>query len=95
MEEGEENMLYPFIKLHDETEIAHSEMHEDKTVDVVVRKNDKKKGLFKAMCKLPGYKWDNVVGFNDKEMERFQKLVEANSKLIMEYSKKGGIFNNK
>ena len=47
------------------------------------------------MCKLPDYKWDNVVGFNDKEMERFQKLVEANSKLIMEYAKKGGILDNK
>lgn len=88
-------MLYPFIKLHDETEITHSEMHDDKTVDVVVKKKDRKKGLFKAMCKLPDYKWDNVVGFNDKEMERFQKLVEANSKLIMEYSKKGGILGNK
>ena len=38
-------MLYPFIKLHDETEITHSEMHEDKTVDVVVKKKDKKKRL--------------------------------------------------
>lgn len=88
-------MLYPFIKLHDETEINHSEMHDDKTVDVVVKKKDQKKGFLKAMCKLPDYKWDNVVGFNDKEMERFQKLVEANSRLIMEYSKKGGILNNK
>lgn len=87
-------MLYPFIKLHDDTEITHSEMHEDKTVDVVVKKKDKRKGLLKAMCKLPDYKWDNVVGFNDKELDRFQKLVEANSKLIMEYSKKGGILNN-
>lgn len=83
-------MLYPFIKLQDDTEIGHSEMHEDKTVDVVIKKKDKKRGLFKAICRLPEYKWDNVVGFNDKELERFQKLVEANSKLIVEYSKKGG-----
>ncbi|MDO4312623.1 MAG: hypothetical protein Q4C52_06030 [Eubacteriales bacterium] len=89
-------MLYPFIKLHDNTEINHSEMHDDKTVDVVVEKKDKKRGIFsRAMCKLPDYKWGNVVGFNDKELERFQKLVEANSKLIMEYSKKGGMMNNK
>ncbi len=88
-------MLYPFIKLHDNTEIGHSEMHADKTVDVVVEKKDKQKGFFKAICKLPEYKWENVVGFNDKEMARFQKLVEANSKLIMEYSKKGGILGNK
>ena len=89
-------MLYPFIKLHDETEINHSEMHEDETVDVVVEKTDKKKGIFsKAMCRLPDYQWDNVVGFNDSELEKFQKLVEANSKLIMEYSRKGGILGNK
>ena len=89
-------MLYPFIKLHDNTEIVHSEMHEDKTIDVVVEKKDTRKGIFKrAMCKLPEYKWDNVVGFNDTEMEKFQKLVETNSKLIMEYSKKGGILGNK
>lgn len=89
-------MLYPFIKLQDNTEINHSEMHEDKTVDVVVEKRDKKRGIFsRAMCRLPDYKWDSVVGFNDKEMERFQKLVQANSKLILEYSKKGGIFGGK
>ena len=46
-------MLYPFIKLHDDTEITHSEMHEDQTVDVVVKKKDHRKGLLKAMCKLP------------------------------------------
>ena len=85
-------MLYPFVKLHDDTEITHSEMHDDETVDVVIEKKDKKKGLLKAMCRLPENQWDSVVGFNDSEMERFQKLVDANSKLIIESAKKGGLF---
>lgn len=88
-------MLYSFIKLNDDTEINHSEMHEDKTVDVVVQKPDKKKGFYKrAICKLPDYKWDNIVGFNDKELEHFQTLVQANSKIIIDSSKKGGFLKD-
>lgn len=88
-------MLYPFIKLSDDTSIKHTEMREDKTVDVIIEKKDHKKGLFKAMCTLPDYKWDNVVGFNDKEMNKFQTLIEANSKIIIEASKKGGFIKHK
>ena len=48
-------MLYPFMTLNDNTEIVHSEMKEDGTVDVVIETPDERYGFKHAKCTLPGY----------------------------------------
>lgn len=85
-------MMYPFITLPDETEIVHSEMKPDGKVKVYIEK-PVYDGFQSAVCYLPEYKWEDIVGFSESEISYFKNLVEKNAHLIMEYSQKGGFAN--
>ena len=41
-------------------------------------------GFHHATCWLPSYKWEDIEGFSEKEMDGFQKLIENNAHLILE-----------
>ena len=86
-------MMYPFLTLNDETEIVHSEMKPDGTVKVYIEKPDEKDCFHHATCYLPGYKWDDVYGFSDGDIEKFMEILESTANLIMEFSKDGGFEN--
>ena len=86
-------MMYPFMTLDDDTEITHSEMRDDGSVKVYIETPDEKDGFHDATCFLPGYRWTNVHGYSDEEMERFKQLIRNNAHLIMEFSQKGGVLN--
>ena len=60
-------MKYPFMTLDDQTEIVHSEMHEDGTVEVYIEKPDEKDCFHSVSCYLPKYEWKNNFGFTQKE----------------------------
>lgn len=83
-------MMYPFLTLDDETEIVHSEILEDNTVKVYVEKPDEKDGFHNAECFLPEYRWENIFGFSDEEIQKYQEIIESVSHLIVEFSKQGG-----
>lgn len=85
-------MMYPYMTLNDETEIVHSEMQPDGRVKVYIEK-PVYGGFHNATCYLPDYTWENIVGFSDKEMNHYKKLIEANAHLIIEFSQKGGFEN--
>ena len=53
-------MVYPFMTLNDNTEIVHSEMHEDGRVLVHIETPDEKVCFKHADCWLPEYKWEDV-----------------------------------
>ncbi len=86
-------MMYPLITLDDQTEIVHSEMQQDGTVKVYIEKPDEKDCFHYATCYLPEYRWDDIYGFNNSEIERYQEVVESLANLIIEFSQHGGFEN--
>ena len=81
-------MMYPFLTLADETEITYSEMKSDGTVKVYIETPDENDGFHNAICWLPEYRWENINGYSDVEIEEYKKLIENNARLIMEFSTK-------
>ena len=69
-------MMYPFLTLDDETEIVHSDMLSDNTVKVYIEKPDEKKGFLHASCYIPGYRWEDIDGFTEKDIERCQEIIQ-------------------
>ena len=86
-------MKYPFMTLDDQTEIVHSEMHEDGTVEVYIEKPDEKDCFHSVSCYLPKYEWKNNCGFTQKELDRYQEVIQSTAHLIMEFSQSGGLEN--
>jgi hypothetical protein len=86
-------MMYPFLTLDDDTEIVHSEMRPDGTVQVYVEKPDAQDCFHHASCYLPEYRWEDVFGFRAEELERYQEVIESTAHLILQFSKEGGFEN--
>ena len=83
-------MMYPFMTLNDNTEIVHSEMMSDGTVKVYIETPDEKICFRHASCWLPEYRWEEIYGFSDEEIAKFQEIIESTAHLIMEFSQEGG-----
>ena len=83
-------MMYPFLTLDDNTEIVHSDMGADGTVKVYLERPDAQLGFRHATCYLPGYTWEDVVGFSQAEIDRYQQVIESTAHLILEFSQEGG-----
>ena len=83
-------MMYPFLTLDDNTEIVHSEMRPDGTVIVYLEQPDAEMGFRHATCYLPSYAWEDVEGFTQAEIERYQQVIESTAHLILEFSQEGG-----
>ena len=86
-------MMYPFMTLDDNTEIVHSEMQSDGQVKVYFEKPDEKDGFHSAYCILPGYHWEQIEGFSQAELARYQEVVESTAHLILQFAKEGGFEN--
>lgn len=86
-------MMYPFMTLDDNTEITHSEMLLNGTVKVYVEKPDPQDCFHSAFCYLPEYRWEDVNGFDESEIQKFQEIIESTAHLILEFSQKGGFDN--
>ena len=83
-------MVYPYLTLDDGTEIVHSEMFGDGTVKVIVEKPDEQLCFKHAICWLPGYRWEDVLGFTDEEIARYQEVIESTAHIIIELAQDGG-----
>lgn len=83
-------MMYPFLTLDDETEITHSEMLDDGMVKVYLEKPDEEDCFHHATCYLPDYRWEEIVGFSEEEINRYREVIESTAHLIMEFSREGG-----
>ncbi len=84
-------MMYPFLTLDDGTEIVHSETLKDGQVKVYIEKPDEKDCFHHATCWLPGYRWEDIVGFSDAEMVRYRDVVESTAHLILRFAEEGGV----
>ena len=89
----EEGECYEVSVYDDQTEIVHSEMHEDGTVEVYIEKPDEKDCFHSVSCYLPKYEWKNNFGFTQKELDRYQEVIQSTAHLIMEFSQSGGLEN--
>ncbi len=86
-------MVYPFMTLDDGTEIVHSEMLPDGRVKVYLEQPDPENCFNHATCYLPRYEWEDIVGFSDEQIARYQEVIESTAHLIIEFSQDGGILN--
>lgn len=86
-------MMYPFMTLDDNTEIVHSEMLSNHKVKVYIEKPDEKDCFHYATCYLPDYVWENINGFTEAEISKYQKIIESTAHLIMRFSQEGGFDN--
>lgn len=85
-------MMYPYMTLSDETEIVHSELKPDGRVKVYIEKPDEEAGFLTATCWLPDYTWEKS-DFSKEETDHFQKFIETNAHIILDYAAKGGFEN--
>ena len=85
-------MMYPFMQLEDNTEIVHSEILEDEKVRVYIEKPIKG-GFQSAYCYLPKYEWEEINGFTQTEIEKYQEILQSMAHLIIRFAKEGGFDN--
>ena len=85
-------MMYGYITLSDGTGIAHSDMRPDGTVKAYIEK-PVYGGFHHATCYLPEYRWEDIEGFSNEEVEYLQGILRDNAHLIIEYSQEGGFEN--
>ena len=86
-------MMYPFLTLDDKTEIVHSEMYTNGSVKVYMERPNEKDCFHYATCYLPEYRWEDIFGFTEKEIERLKEVIESTAHLILKYSQEGGFEN--
>ncbi len=86
-------MMYPFMTLNDNTEIVHSEFKPDGRVKVYMETPDEKLGFKHATCYLPKYEWEDIQGYTEKDIQRFEEIIRSTAHLIMQFSKEGGFAN--
>lgn len=86
-------VMYPFLTLDDGTEIVHSQILEQGKVKVYVEKSDAKDGFHHATCFLPEYRWEDIFGFTQEDIARYQRIIENSANLIIEFAKDGGFQN--
>lgn len=86
-------MMYPYIKLADETEIVHSHLIDDDGVQKVVVHFERptENGFDSARCELPTYKWLFKDGYTEEEIAVFEQLLRSNAHLIYKYAASGGV----
>lgn len=81
-------MMYPFMTLDDNTEIVHSEMQPDGSVKVYMERPDEKICFCHAVCYLPTYQWEDVVGFTQEELKHLQDIVTSTAHFVLQCSQK-------
>ena len=86
-------MMYPFLTLDDSTEIVHSQTLQDGNVKVYIEKPDEKDGFHHATCFLPEYRWTDIFGFSDTDIQKYPKIIESTAHLIMRFAAEGGLEN--
>ena len=80
-------MMWNYVSLPDETQIAYSDVHEDGTVTVCVER-PVDMGFDSARCILPAYRWEGIEGFNDSEIKKLDSFVRNNAPLIFELAQR-------
>ncbi|MBR0032075.1 MAG: hypothetical protein IJP61_07295 [Treponema sp.] len=89
-------MIYPFVELNDGTNIVYSEakmVDGKEKVKVYMEKPDAEVGFRHATCWLPDYKWEDIYGFTDEEMNYLNGFVESTAHIIIRLARCGDFEN--
>lgn len=86
-------MMYPFLTLDDGAEIVHSEQLDDGRVRVYIERPDANDCFHSASCYLPDYTWEDISGFSQADIARYQEVIESTAHLIMRFAHEGGFEN--
>lgn len=79
-------MMWGYVTLPDETQVAYSDIREDGTVLIRIER-PKDMGFDSAECLMPAYRWGNISGFTDEEVERFDAFLHNNAPLIFKFAR--------
>ena len=82
-------MLWSYVTLADETQVAYSDVREDDTVLVEIER-PVDMGFDSARCLLPAYRWSGVEGFSEGEIKDLELFLRDNAPLIMELAQRRG-----
>lgn len=82
-------MMYPFMTLDKDIEVVHSQLLANDRVKVYFEQ-PVCGGFKSAVCYLPEYKWEDVVGFTSDGLSELQNYLESTAHLIYRFSKEGG-----
>jgi hypothetical protein len=93
MEGRKTTMIYPYMKLADNTEIVHTQVFEEEGVQKVEVHFERptEDGFDTARCQLPSYKWLIREGFTNEEMKFFDEFMHNNAHLFYKYGANGGV----
>ena len=69
-------MIYPFLKLDDNTEIVHSELLPNDQIKFYIEK-PVNGGFYSAICYLPSYQWSEIDGFTNDDINYFKEILES------------------
>ena len=58
-----------------------------------IEKPDAKDGFHYATCFLPEYRWEDVSGFSEAEIQKYQEIISSTAHLIMRFAAEGGLEN--
>lgn len=83
-------MMYPFMTLDDNSEIVHSEMKPDGQVKVYIEKPDSKDCFHTAVCWLPSYRWEEIFGFAESDIMKYEAIIRSTAHLIIRFAQNGG-----
>jgi len=77
-------MLYPLMTLNDNTEIVYSEGYQEDGKEIVRVEIEKPvaSGFQSAQCILPMYRWENIKGFTEAEIQKYTELIRKSEKMI-------------
>lgn len=82
-------MMYPYMTYADNTEITHSGVQENGTVEVYIE-TPVNLGFKHAKCILPSYEWIEQDGYTNDEMTFWDDYIHHNAHLILELAAEGG-----
>lgn len=88
-------MMYKFMTLDDKTEIVHSDVYienNSETVKVYIEK-PVYGGFHSAECYLPSYRWENIEGFSQEEIEHYHEFLQSVAHIIIRLAREGGFDN--
>lgn len=76
-------MMWCYVQLPDETQFAYSETRDDGTVEIAIER-PRDRGFDTAKCFMPAYRWLEVDGFSQDELDDFESFLRDNAPLIFE-----------
>lgn len=88
----DDQMLYPYIELPDETIITHSEIKKNNSV-LINFEQPVSNGFREARMTLPSYHWLYNKGFSTQKIKFFEAFAHKNAAVIYKYARLGGIEN--